>query len=821
MIRSRRERTWLPYWIATIGLPIILAITAPVRAGDIFPRDQILFPFLPAAMADGPGGLRLNPAVIGADPEFALNYYHAFSDSSLKGDDAVYTTFRGFGFGIEWLGAGAVPDGRSYTIGLATSSQKSFAVGSSYQWRTSDDPVQDKAHFWTYGFLWRPNNTLSFAGVAHNYHRMKVPSGRSDAEFVYSAAVRLLQGRLLIGGDWYQTTSQRVKDGTYRLATSFQVRRGLTIYGDLDENENYFLGARVEMSTWFAGTHAAFDGERDYRGGVGYVGMHKTRRAPLWSLWREAAKIELAGAIPDRPTPRNFFGPEPATTFDYLSMLDKARRDPEIRAVLLRINDPELGWARREEIRRAILRVRDAGKPVIACVDGMVSNGEYYLASAADRIVAPPVSTIDVIGLRSEVTFAKRLLDKLGIVADLEHVGDYKNASDLLTRTSMSPAHREAVTALLNDLDGYWVERLAEGRRTAPDVVRGWIDHGPYVSVDAQAAGLIDTVAYADELDGIVSALAGPIWRTVGTAALRDRVYARSGWAEPDRVAVIFAEGGIEEGANRDDFLFGEVMGSATTAHAIQSARENPRVKALVLRVNSGGGSVVASDEIWREVARTVGRKPIIVSFADVAASGGYYIACAADSIFALPNTITGSIGVISGKLDFSALYDKVGLDKEAIDRGRFAGLYTSDGAFTDEQRAVIRAQMLRAYEHFKGLVAEGRSLPADSVEAIAQGRVWSGLAADRRGLVDGFADLNECITTAARMAGIDRGSDVEVMVLPERRWQLFDAGPIGFAGAFLPAETVEHLLATVLARAGLAPDNGLSYATPYRVTIR
>lgn len=796
-------------------------VAANAFGGELFPRDQMLFPFSPAAMADGPAGLRYNPAAISTDPEFALNYYHSYSDSSFKGDNAIYTAMRGVGFAVEWLGSGAAVDGKSYTLGFGTSGQKSFSVGSAYQWRSSDDPVQNKSHFWSHGFMWRPNDIVSIAGVVQNYNRMRTPNGKSDAEFVYSAAVRMLKGRLLVGGDWYQSTSQRLKDGTYRLATSFEVTNGLTLYGDFDENESYFLGARFNMTSWFLGNHSAFDSERSYSGGVAYVGMHKTRRKPIVGFARDIASIEITGDIPDRRPARNFFGPTTPTTFDYLSALEKARIDPDIRGVVVRINNPNLGWARREELRRAVLRMREAGKPTVAILDGMVSNGEYYLATAADRIICSPVSTVDVIGLRSEVTFAKRLLDKLGIVADLEHIGEYKNASDLLTRTEMSPAHREALTALLNDLDNQWVEELARGRNVTTADVRSWIEHGPYVSVDAHSAGLIDTVAYADEVDGIVRRLAGSFWRQVGMRELNDRTYARNGWSEPAQVAVVFAEGGIQEGHDRSELFGGDIMGSATISRAIRSARDDYRVKALVLRINSGGGSVVASDEIWREVERTSGKKPIIVSFGDVAASGGYYIACAADSIFAMPNTITGSIGIINGKLDLSGLYDKIGLDKETITLGKYADIYGSDGGFNDDERAVIRSQMLRAYSRFVDLVAAGRTLTPDSVDAIGQGRVWSGTAARERGLVDRYADLHECITIAARMAGVEAGDDVDVVVLPERKWQLFDFGSMGLAGALIPGGAVEEIVAAVLAKTGIAPGSSEpTFELPYTVTI-
>ncbi len=817
----RRERRIAIALLAVLAANILILFgSAPASAGERFPRDRMLFPFAPAAMADGPGSLRFNPANMGIDPEIAMTYYHAYSDSSAKGEDGLYGSYHGLGVGVEWLGADASAPGRSYTIGFATSGQQAFAVGSAYQWRGSDDPIQDRSHFWSYGFLWRPNNQLSFAGVIDNRNRMPVPSGKSDAEYTYSGAVRLLGGKLLVGADWYQTTSERLKNGSYRLAASYQVTPGLTVYSDIDQKENYFLGVRANMTSWFIGSHNAFASPGGYQGGVGYVGVNKTRRAPLVPIMKETAYLDVTGPVPDKRPPRRFFALETPTAFDLVTELEHARVDPDVRAVVLRINDPDIGWARAEELRRAIARVRASGKFTLASLDGSVSNREYYLASAADRILVPPVSSVDVIGLRSEVTFAKRLLDKLGIVADLEHVGPYKSASDLLTRTEMSPEHRESVNSLLDDLDGYWVDELARARGVSADQVRAWVAHGPYVSVDAKEAGLVDTVAYGDELSALVKGAVGRTYHDVNGRELLDRSYESHGWGETPRVAVVFAEGAIEEGNDGSNWFSGQVMGSTTVSRAIRQARRDRLVKAVVLRVNSGGGSVFASDEIWREVSLTAGRKPIVVSFGDVAASGGYYIACAADSIFAMPNTITGSIGVITGKLDLGGLYDKVGLDKEVVTRGRYADLYGASRSFDDDERTVVRSQMLRAYDHFVDLVSRGRNLSHDSVNAIAQGRVWSGEAAQTRGLVDRFADLHESITCAAHMAGVKAGDDIEVEVLPKPGWQLFDMGTLSLVMAALPGHALGRALGEALGVGGANEDEGSAYEMPFRLTV-
>jgi protease-4 len=801
--------------VAAAALVTVMCCSSATLSGELFPRDRIILPFSPAAAVEGPVALRFNPAGLAFEQGTALNYFHNYSDSSANGDDGVYLSFKGFGVSTEWLGSGPLPDGHSYSIGVATSKDQSFSVGGAYQWRSSDDPVQNKSHFWSTGVTWRPSDWLSLAAVANNYNRMKLDGARTDAEFTYSAALNFLDGRFIIGGDWYQTTSQRVKDGTHRLAASFEVTDGLTVFSDIDEDENYFLGGRINLTNAFVGTHSHFRKDDGYSGGVFYVGMNEERRRSLVRLPQEIVTLRLSGEVPDRPPPRRLIGSAPLTAFEWVQLLEKAAQDPMVSAVLLTIDHPQLGGARAEEIRRAIARTRATGKYVVVYLDGVVSNREYFLATAADMIVIPPVSSVDLIGLRAEVTFVKRLLSKLGIEADLERTGKYKTAADLVERTEMSDAHREALNRLLDDIDAYWTQEMAIGRQTSVERVREWIAHGPFISVDAKAAGLVDAVAHGDELEGIVREVVGRTTITVSQRAFLRRSYHQAQWGTPPSVAVVFAEGSIMEGEDDETFL-GKVMGGRTISHALRQAREDRNVQAVVLRVNSGGGSVFASDRIWREVSRTIGVKPIIVSFGDVAASGGYYIAAAADSVFTLPNTITGSIGVINGKVVLDSLYEKIGVDKEVLTRGRYADMFGTTREFDEQERAVIRSQIEKAYERFVGLVAEGRGLSEDSVMAVGQGRVWSGAAALEIGLADRDADLSEAIGAAAHMAGIDAGTTVQVIALPKRRWQFFDSGLLTGLSA---TDGLARGLGYALEKAGFG--GGLRYEMPHRIIVR
>ncbi|MBI5867436.1 MAG: signal peptide peptidase SppA [candidate division Zixibacteria bacterium] len=788
-----------------------------VMAVEPFPRDRMVFPFVPAAAVQGPASLRFNPAGLSLDQSLGANYYHTFSDSSLNGNDGLYISVRGAGFGVEWLGADSMAKGRSYTLGFSTSQNQMFGIGLSYQWRSSDDPVQNKSHFWTYGFTWRPSATTSLAAVFDNFNRMKVQGERSPKEITYSGAFHFLDNRLMAGGDWYQLTTQSVWDGTWRLGVSYAVRPGLTLFADLDKQKNYFLGARMDLTNFSIGTHSRFENKGGYRGGVAYVAIGEARRKPLVRVPREVVHLRLSGPIPDRQPARRLFGSSPRTLYEWISLLDKSATDPTVKAVVLTIDSPGLGWARIAEMRRALARVRACGKTTVAFLPGVASNGEYYLATAADRIVVPPVSTTNVLGLRAEVTFVKRLLDKVGIKADMEHSGEYKNASDLVTRTSMSEAHRRALNSLLDDMDSCWIADMAESRRVTPAQVRQWIEHGPFVSEDARSAGLVDAVAYPDQLDSLVRSQVGGYDMTIGANALEGRRYHSERWGPAPTVAVVCAEGVMAEGEDQENLFAGPVMGSRTISRAIASARRDHHVRAVVLRVNSGGGSMFASDEIWREVSLTVGRKPIVVSFGDEAASGGYYMACAADSIFAMPNTVTGSIGVIVGKLDLSGLYDKIGFDKEVVTRGRFADINGSTRSYDDEERTVMRDEMNRAYQHFVDVVAAGRHIPADSVNAIGQGRVWSGSAAKRLGLVDRYTDLEGAIMSAARMAGVKAGQEVQVKMLPKRQWKLFELS-LGTLGGI---QALGASLIPGLGLAGQGSDDSPSYSLPFAITVK
>jgi protease-4 len=443
---------------------------------------------------------------------------------------------------------------------------------------------------------------------------------------------------------------------------------------------------------------------------------------------------------------------------DLLFALDRAARDPRIEGLLLDIRRLPVDWAKVEELADAVRRFRDSGKPVRAYLE-YAGNKEYALAVAADEVILAPEAGMMVLGVTAQLSFMKDTLDKIGVRADFVHVGKYKSAPEALTRSESSDANREMMEAIVEDRYQRLVATIAAGRNVPPGQVRAWIDVGLYDAPTALAAGMVDTVLTLEEIEEQHRADAG-------VTDLDDYLLSRERGRAAGRVALIYAVGTIMPGDSQLDGWQGPVVGSDTVVEELRDALEDAAVDAVVLRVDSPGGSALASDVIWQEIQRVRRRKPVVVSMSGYAASGGYYISCAADSIFAEPGTLTGSIGVFAGKADLSGLYAKLGVHREFITRGRNALLFHDASVFTPEQRARFQELLEDFYERFVAKVAAGRpGLDAEAVHVIAQGRVWTGGQAVANGLVDDIGGLPRALDAVKRMIGLDPADRVAVTV--------------------------------------------------------
>jgi protease-4 len=483
-------------------------------------------------------------------------------------------------------------------------------------------------------------------------------------------------------------------------------------------------------------------------------------------------EMRLDGALPEQtasdPFTRWVAGRE-LSLADTLDILRRARDDKRIAGLLVVIDRPSLGFGRIQELRDAIRDFQSGGKWATCYLEtaGEFSGGnrEYYLATACGSIWMSPPGDVNLVGLRSEVPFLRGTLDLLGIYPDYDHIGKYKTAKNLFTDTTMTEAYRESMDRIVDRLYGQMIGGIAEGRRMTADEVRALVDRGPFLGPQALEARLVDGLGYRDQVEDHLREKNGgrlPIMKA-GRYLKAGRFYDRG-----PRVAVVYGIGGVARGkSDTDPFTGGATMGSDTVAAAIREAREDDSIKAIVFRVDSPGGSYVASDIIWREVSRTRGVKPIVVSMGDVAASGGYFVSMAADRIVAEPGTLTASIGVVAGKFVTLDFWRKIGITFDSVQRGRHATFFSGGQKYTPEERAVFQQWLERIYKDFVGKVAQGRGKSYDDIHAIAQGRVWSGQDALELGLVDELGGLPLAVRRALELAKLDPDARVRLVPMP------------------------------------------------------
>lgn len=484
--------------------------------------------------------------------------------------------------------------------------------------------------------------------------------------------------------------------------------------------------------------------------------------------------LRVSGPLPDYVPEdpfRRFFGGSDQSLTSLVLQFKKAKADKRIKAILLEIDGSGAGWGKSEEIRDAIADFRSAGKPVYTYMEyGM--NKEYYIASACDRVYMAPPGELFINGLAADVMFFRGSLDKLGVYPDMYQIGKYKSAGDTFTRKEMSEAHREYINSFLDDLFNRYLEAIATARGKSKEDVRAIIDNAPYGAEKAKEVGLIDGVGYRDELEKELKAKLGyketEDLRLVRNADYRQVTPESLGLNKGERIAVIYGTGNIGSGKSENSPTGDQSIGSDTLAKALNDARDDKTIKAIVVRVDSPGGSGLASDIIWHAVEAAKQKKPVVISMGDVAASGGYYIAAGASKIIAQPSTVTGSIGVVGGKPVIKGFYDWIGVTNEYVLRGKQAGMFRETEKFTPEERAKFEEWINETYYNdFVPKVAKGRNKNVEYIDSVGQGRVWTGGQGKERGLVDEFGGLDRAIEVAKQLANIPADKEVQRVILP------------------------------------------------------
>lgn len=491
-------------------------------------------------------------------------------------------------------------------------------------------------------------------------------------------------------------------------------------------------------------------------------------RGPMgWTGGSAYLALDVGGDLPEQPSSglADLFETPSPSLHGLVGAIDRAAGDSRVQGLLLQVGTLDAGWGRVQEVRDALVRFQETGKPSWAHLE-FAGNLEYYLATGCGHIAAAPTALLDVSGLAAEITFFRGALDKAGVQAQFEGVGKYKNAPNQFTEKGLTAPHREQMESLVEDLFAQYVSAVAQSRGLDAAEVRALVDRGPFDAKTAQEVGLVDELFYPDEVERRLGGL-----ERVGPSR-----YARevgSGWAldRRPRVALVHAVGEILPGESSPGPLGGATFaGAETIARGLRQAARDDTVRAVILRVDSPGGSGTASDGVWREVGRTRQAKPVVVSMGDAAASGGYYVAMNGDVIVAQPGTITGSIGVFSGKFSLRGLYDKLGLTQETVQRGRHAALFSLYEPWSEEERRKVRELNEGFYATFVSKAAEARQKTPAEIDSVAQGRVWTGSQALANGLVDRLGGLEAALAAARDRAGIPADQEVALVPMPERK---------------------------------------------------
>jgi len=521
--------------------------------------------------------------------------------------------------------------------------------------------------------------------------------------------------------------------------------------------------------------------------------------AVVWLVWFRSTGpavepgttvvVELAGEYVEAPEPplaARLLGDRSRPFVGLLSVLELARRDERVDTVVLRIRGLQIGWGKAQEIRRALERLREAEVRTLAYLElaSFGASRDYYVASAADEVVVAPAALTPVVGLAAEYLFLGGLWEKLGIEIESERIGRYKSAVETYAGEKMSEPAREMANSLLDSFERQFLEGIASSRGMSVDAVRRAVDAGPVVGSELVSLGLVDAVGHLEgrpEMEEPV--LEAGVYAGIDPAEV--------GFEPVARFALVYGAGPVVLGDDPGPAR-GPVFASDPVARALETAAEDPEVDAIVLRIDSPGGSALASELIWKAVrqARASG-KPVIASLSDVAASGGYYAAVGADHIVADPGVLTGSIGVFVLRPVLDGLLERIGVNAEGLTRGEHADFLLSTQPLSEGARERLRTLVVSTYDLFVERVAKGRELPNERVDALGQGRVWTGAQAVERGLVDELGGLHEAVAAGRRNLELAEDADVALVPYP--------------APTTLAQELAEALQGRVLAEAALS----------------
>lgn len=728
--------------------------------------ERPLVPGLSTAGDDGPMALWRNPANLAFDPDPGVALLYGQDLGTNASQFAAVSNGGPLGLGVSYTTDPETDDWWTVSSGLALRLGRDISVGTHLGWQIPSGP-ENNFTTWDLGAGYRPLSWLGVAGIAQNL------GSQSDEvldRYGGGVVLRPVGDVLMVGVDYTIQAPGKIDaedggliEGTLRIEpTSGLVIRG---YG----NQEGTIGAGLEFYFNGTGVGAHARAPTDESGEGNFIGYLQSG-PPDRSIIRTGKKVpqfEIARAFPYQPS-GGIFGMRGESYLHLLSRLERAAKDPAVKGLVLDLDATPFSYAQVEELKGVLEGARQRGKPIVAYLDRASSSSAYLLACSADKIFVHPAGGLELIGISAELQFFRGALDLVGVEPQVVRRAEFKSAMEGFTNSESSDENREQMNALLDDLSAYLVKSIATARGKSEDDVWALIDGAPYTPQEAMDKGLIDGIAYPQDMEDHYKEIFSGGYNLDESYRVADDT---KGFRGARELAVIYVAGEIVAGRSTPPGLFGggNSAGSDNIVAAIDAAHRDPAVKGVLLRVDSPGGSAFGSDEIWREIERLKEDKPIVVSMGGLAASGGYWVSMNANAIYAQSTTITGSIGVISGKFSIEDLYEKIGVKYEMYNRGRNAAMYSLSKPWDDVEMAAVDRMVGETYKSFKKKVSEGRSIDESTVDTIARGRVWSGAAGKARGLVDEIGGFPQALERLKKEAGISPKAKVDVISYDSR----------------------------------------------------
>lgn len=748
----------------TLALSICLLNINPVYADYIdntfnFTNTEVTG-YTSAATSDDSTSMVVNPGGVGMRSEGEIFFSNSIAYSLPQTN--AFLTFSNFNAGYQQF----TPKGkllnpmRKFIFGTGYPIFNGLSLGVTYSNIQSTDNSNLSTNSIDVGLLSRPTNFLSVGLFARNLNNPIY--GANTISRTYGLALGIRPGgwdrlSVTLDGEWVEgSPANRIKG---LLGIETEIINGVHIKARAMSDatfKNFGFGAEAGVSFPYITLGYGRTFEAESRDAI-YAKLSLSKSRTIFEGEdSEAAEITMNGPIQSVKNMNvGLFSVENNNSvFDYLKNIENAKKDKTIAAIVLNMKNFSSGLSDNEEIRNKLIDFKKSGKKVIAYFSSLDMK-QYYLASVADYIVMHPVGEVQLQGIGGTQYFFKGIMDKVGVEAQYEKIGKYKSATEPFTRTNSSDADKEQTTAMLNDFYSSMSKKISQSRGLSEKQLKEIIDNKTIInSDDCKDLKLVDKVAYYDEMNTIVGDLLKKRSR-YNLVKIANVDYKKYNWKDENRIAIINASGAIIDGESTTDFLSGETtIGADTIARMLDSARKNDDIKAVVLRIDSGGGSALASDVISREISRyKKDKKPIVISMANVAASGGYWLTTEADKVLANENTLTGSIGVFTGKVNIQKLLDKLGVTTETFKIGEHADAFSETRPFTEAELKILRDSTQHIYRLFLERVATGRKMTVAEVDKLGQGRVYSGSRAKDLKLIDEIGGLDRAVEVAGELA--------------------------------------------------------------------